>query len=85
MSKNANGAHSCVLLCPKKKLPLALVNFDGQSDSSVSAGNYSWVRRKVMELLGRLGPLLIVGNEEIVLALFPKCAQETEVMFILGN
>ena len=38
-----------------------------------------------MELLGRLGPPPVVSSEEIILSMFPKCTQETEVMFILGN
>ena len=38
-----------------------------------------------MELLGRLGPPPIVSSEDIVLAMFPKCTQESEFMFILGN
>ena len=38
-----------------------------------------------MGLLGRLGPLPIVGCEEIILAMFPRCTEETEVLFFLGN
>ena len=46
---------------------------------------WQWVRKKVMELLGRLGPPPVVSNEEFILAMFPKCTEETSVMFILGN
>ena len=46
---------------------------------------WQWVRKKIMELLGRLGPPPVVSSEEIILLMFPKCTQETEVMFILGN
>ena len=38
-----------------------------------------------MQLLGRLGPPPVVSSEEILLMMFPKCTQENEVMFILGN
>ena len=46
---------------------------------------WQWVRNKVVELLGTLGPPPVVSNKEIVLAMFPKSRQETEVIFILGN
>ena len=38
-----------------------------------------------MELLARTGPPPIVTNEDIILAQFHKCTQETEILFILGN
>ena len=46
---------------------------------------WQWVRKKVMQLLGRLGPPPVVSNEEIILAMLPKCTEESAVMFILGN
>ena len=48
-------------------------------------GAWQWVRKKVLQLLGRLGPPLVVSNEEIILAMFPKYTEESAVMFILGN
>ena len=39
----------------------------------------------MLQLLGRLGPPLVVSNEEIILAMFPKYTEESAVMFILGN
>ena len=44
-----------------------------------------WVRRKVIRLLSRLGPPPIVSCEELILVMFPRCTEETEVMFLLGN
>ena len=38
-----------------------------------------------MELLSRQGPPPVVSNENIILAMFPKCTQESEVLFLLGN
>lgn len=46
---------------------------------------WQWVRKKLMELLSRLGPPPVVTNEEIVLVMFPKSTQEAEALFILGN
>ena len=36
-------------------------------------------------LLCRLGPPPIVSCEQIILAMFPRCTEETEVLFFLGN
>ena len=38
-----------------------------------------------MGLLSRLGPAPVVSDEDIILAMFPKCMQETECLFLLGN
>ena len=38
-----------------------------------------------MGLLGRLGPPPIVSCKEIILAMFPRCSEETEILFFLGN
>ena len=38
-----------------------------------------------MELLSSLGPAPITSDEEIILAMYPKCMQETECLFLLGN
>ena len=38
-----------------------------------------------MELLSRLGTAPVVSDEDIILAMFPKCMQETECLFLLGN
>ena len=38
-----------------------------------------------MGLLSRLGPAPVVSDEEIILALYPKCMQETECLFLLGS
>ena len=38
-----------------------------------------------MGLLGRLGPPPIISCEEIMLAMFPRSTEETEVLFFLGN
>ena len=38
-----------------------------------------------MELLSRQGPPPVVSNEDMILAMFPKCTQEPEVLFLLGN
>ena len=43
------------------------------------------MRKKLVELLGTPGPPPLVSNKEILLAMFPKGTQETEVLFILGN
>ena len=43
------------------------------------------VEEKSNELLARTGPPPIVTNEAIILARFPKCTQETEILFLLGN
>ena len=38
-----------------------------------------------MGLLGRLGPPPIVSCVEIIQAMFPRCTEETEVLFFVGN
>ena len=38
-----------------------------------------------MGLLSRLGPAPVVSDEEIILAMYPKCMQETKCYFRLGN
>ena len=38
-----------------------------------------------MELLSRLGPAPLVGDEEMIQLMYPKCMQETECLFLLGN
>ena len=38
-----------------------------------------------MEMLSIQRPPPFVSNKDILLAMFPKCTQEMEVMFILGN
>ena len=38
-----------------------------------------------MGMLIKLGPEPVVSDEDIILAMFPKCIQETECLFLLGN
>ena len=46
---------------------------------------WQWTRSKILELVLDLRPPVVISNNDIIMAQFPKCRQEVECMFILGT
>ena len=45
---------------------------------------WEWLKVKIMTILS-LGPTFNISNKELILAMFPKCTQESECMFLIGT